>query len=97
MVKSLLGTVTLAAEFKDFEKAPEGTKYVVWAKSPDNEFIPLGEFTDPPSKIKFTRELNVDQMGLFITLEESKKMINFDSRSQQPSNQMVGIALKPEE
>lgn len=86
---------TITAEFKDAEEAPEGTRYVVWAKSSDNEFIPLGEFKDPPSKVTFKRKLNLNRSGFFITLESSDKKINFDSGFGQPSNQVVGVAVKP--
>lgn len=89
------GTSTITAEFKGAAEAPEGTKYVVWAKSPDNEFIPLGEFKDPPSKVTFKRKLNLSRSGFFITLESSDKKINFDSGFGQPSDQVVGVAVKP--
>lgn len=89
------GTSTITAEFKGAAEAPEGTKYVVWAKSPDNEFIPMGEFKDPPSTVTFTRKLNLNRSGFFITLESSDKKIDFDSGTEQPSNLVVGVAQKP--
>lgn len=95
VTQNFVGRSTVTAEFKDVKKAPEGTKYVVWARSPNNKFIPLGEFKDPPSNVTFERKLNLNRSGFFITLESSDKKINFDSESEQPSDRVVGVALKP--
>jgi len=94
VIQSLDGISTITSEFKDAEEAPEGTRYVVWARSSDNEFIPLGEFKDPPTKVTFKRKLNRNRFGFFITLESLGKKINLESGSEQPSNRVVGVVLK---
>jgi hypothetical protein len=93
--QDLLGITTITAKFENTLKAPAGTRYVLWAKSPNNEFIPLAEFTDPPSKVTLSKDLDLNRSGFFITLERSDKQINFESRSGRPSNYVVGVALRP--
>ncbi|HEX8653406.1 MAG TPA: anti-sigma factor [Pyrinomonadaceae bacterium] len=81
------GPTTIKMRFHELKDAPAGKTYVVWAVSPDNKFVRLGQIvnTGQRNEAQIQTETALQDFGLFVTLEDE-----FSS----PSGTIVGTVIK---
>ncbi|HEX7997192.1 MAG TPA: hypothetical protein VF528_02150 [Pyrinomonadaceae bacterium] len=81
------GPTTIKMRFHELKDAPAGQTYVVWAVSPDNKFVKLGQIvnTGQRNEAQIQTETALQDFGLFITME--------DERST-PAGAIVGTIIK---
>ena len=67
---------------------PAGRRYVLWAVSPDQHFIKLGQIVNAPGRneAEIRSEVNLPDLGLFITTEDA-------DRNEMPSGPIVATIL----
>jgi hypothetical protein len=65
------GPTTIVARFHELKEAPAGQVYVLWAVSPDNKYVKLGQIvnTGVRNEAEIKSETTLPDFGLFITLE----------------------------
>jgi hypothetical protein len=65
------GPTTVVARFHELKEAPAGQVYVLWAVSPDNKYVRLGQIvnTGARNEAEIKSETTLPEFGLFITLE----------------------------
>ncbi|HKQ53053.1 MAG TPA: hypothetical protein VJT74_11825 [Pyrinomonadaceae bacterium] len=82
------GPTMITARFHELKEAPAGQTYVLWAVSPDNTFVKLGQFvnTGGRNEAEIKSETSLPDFGLFITLE--------DPAATAPHGTMVGTFLR---
>jgi hypothetical protein len=73
--------------FHELKDAPGGQTYVVWAVSPDNKFVKLGQIvnTGHRNEAQIQTETALQDFGLFITMEEEMST---------PSGTIVGTVIR---
>jgi hypothetical protein len=66
------GATTIKMRFHELKEAPGGRVYVLWAVSPDNKFVRLGQIvnTGQRNEAQIQTETSLPDFGLFVTLEE---------------------------
>jgi hypothetical protein len=66
------GPTTIVARFHEMKEAPAGKVYVVWAVSPDNKYVKLGQVvnTGARNEAEIKSETTLPEFGLLITLED---------------------------
>jgi hypothetical protein len=66
------GPATVVARFHELKEAPAGKVYVLWAVSPDNKFVKLGQVvnTGARNEAEIKSETTLQDFGLLITLED---------------------------
>lgn len=81
------GPTTIRMRFHELKQAPAGRVYVLWAVSPDNKFVRLGQIvnTGQRNEAEIRTETALPDFGLFITLEEEH---------MNPTGTMVGTVIK---
>jgi len=81
------GPTTIKMRFHELKDAPGGKVYAVWAVSPDNKFVKLGQIvnTGQRNEAQIQTETALPDFGLFITLEDE---------ATTPSGVMVGTVIK---
>jgi len=81
------GPTTIKMRFHELKDAPGGKVYAVWAVSPDNKFVKLGQIvnTGQRNEAQIQTETALSDFGLFITLEDEVST---------PSGIMVGTVIK---
>lgn len=67
------GPTTIKARFHELKDAPAGKRYVLWAVSPDNKFVKLGQIVNTPNRneAEIKSEVSLSDFGLFITSEDA--------------------------
>lgn len=70
------GPTTVVARFHELKEAPAGHVYVLWAVSPDNKYVKLGQVvnTGARNEAEIKSETTLADFGLLITLEEEHSM-----------------------
>ncbi|MDT5261994.1 MAG: hypothetical protein QOC61_998 [Acidobacteriota bacterium] len=65
------GPTTVVARFHELKEAPGGQVYVLWAVSPDNKYVKLGQIvnTGGRNEAEIKSETTLPDFGLLITLE----------------------------
>ena len=65
------GPTTIKMRFHELKEAPAGQVYAVWAVSPDNKFVKLGQIvnTGQRNEAQIQTETALQDFGLLITLE----------------------------
>lgn len=81
------GPTTIKMRFHQLKNAPAGKVYVVWAVSPDNKFVRLGQIvnTGERNEAQIQTETALQDFGLFVTLEDE---------TSTPSGTIVGTVIK---
>ncbi len=81
------GPTTIKMRFHELKDAPAGQTYVVWAVSPDNKFVKLGQVvnTGQRNEAQIQTETALQDFGLFITMEDEVST---------PSGTIVGTVIK---
>jgi hypothetical protein len=90
------GATSIRLNFKNLPPPPIGSKYVLWARLPGDDFLPLGELdrTGEDIDVSLTRKLDSKQFGLFVTLESTGKSITPMEKSAVPSGVIVATVEK---
>jgi hypothetical protein len=81
------GPTTIKMRFHELKDAPAGRVYVLWAVSPDNKFVRLGQVvnTGQRNEAQIQTETSLQDFGLFVTLEEE---------ASTPRGTIVGTVIK---
>ena len=81
------GPTTVVARFHELKDAPAGQVYVLWAVSPDNKYVKLGQIvnTGGRNEAEIKSETTLADFGLLITLEEEHSM---------PAGAVVGTVIR---
>ncbi|MBA3240762.1 MAG: hypothetical protein H0T60_05995 [Acidobacteria bacterium] len=66
------GPTTITARFHELKESPGGKVYVLWAVSPDNKYVKLGQVvnTGRRNEAEIKSETTLRDFGLLITLED---------------------------
>jgi hypothetical protein len=66
------GPTMITARFHELKEAPAGQVYVLWAVSPDNKFVKLGQIvnTGGRNEAEIKSETSLQDFGLLVTLED---------------------------
>ena len=67
------GPTEVKLRFHELKEAPAGKIFVVWAVSPDNKFVKLGQVVNAPGRneAEVKSETALEDFGLFITMEDA--------------------------
>lgn len=67
------GTTQIKMRFDDMKLAPKQKRFVLWASSPDGEYIKLGQVinTGKRQEAEIRSETSLSDFGLFVTVEET--------------------------
>jgi len=67
------GPSEIKVRFHELKDAPAGQVYVVWAVSPDNKFVKLGQIVNAPGRneAEIRSETALTDFGLLVTTEEA--------------------------
>jgi len=67
------GPSEVKIRFHELKEAPAGQVYVVWAVSPDNKFVKLGQIVNAPGRneAEIRSETALTDFGLLVTTEEA--------------------------
>ena len=81
------GPVTIKARFHELKDAPAGKRYVLWAVSPDNQFVKLGQIVNTANRneAEIRSEVSLRDFGLLITTE---------SADERPTGPVVGTIIR---
>jgi hypothetical protein len=81
------GPTQVTARFHELKEAPAGHVYVLWAVSPDNNYVKLGQVvnTGARNEAEIKSETTLTDFGLLITLEEEHSM---------PAGVVVGTVIR---
>ncbi len=81
------GPTEVVARFHELKEAPAGHVYVLWAVSPDNKYVKLGQVvnTGGRNEAEIKSETTLSDFGLLITLEDEHSM---------PSGAVVGTVIR---
>jgi hypothetical protein len=62
----------ITARFHELKEAPAGQVYVLWAVSPDNKYVKLGQIvnTGGRNEAEIKSETALQDFGLIVTLED---------------------------
>lgn len=81
------GPATIKMRFHELKEAPAGKIFVVWAVSPDNKFVKLGQIvnTGGRNEAQIQTETALRDFGLFVTLEDEQST---------PTGTIVGTVIR---
>jgi hypothetical protein len=81
------GPTTIKMRFHELKDAPGGKVYAVWAVSPDNKYVRLGQIvnTGQRNEAQIQTETALQDFGLLITMEDE---------FSTPSGTVVGTIIK---
>jgi hypothetical protein len=81
------GPTTIKMRFHELKDAPAGKVYALWAVSPDNHFVRLGQVvnTGQRNEAQIQTETALQDFGLFVTLEDEY---------MTPTGTVVGTIVK---
>jgi len=67
------GPTEVKLRFHDLKEAPKGKMFTVWAVSPDNKFVKLGQITNTPGRNEgqVQSETTLPDFGLLVTMEDA--------------------------
>jgi len=67
------GPTEVTVRFHDLKEAPAGQNYILWAVSPDNKFIQLGQITNTGGRneAEIKSEVPLPDFGLIVTMESA--------------------------
>ena len=70
------GPTQVTARFHELKEAPAGKVYVLWAVSPDNKYVKLGQIvnTGGRNEAEIKSETALSDFGLLVTMEEAHDM-----------------------
>lgn len=65
------GATEVRMRFHDLKQAPQGQRFILWAVSPDNQFVKLGQVTNVPGRneAEIRSETTLPDFGLVVTME----------------------------
>lgn len=65
------GPTEVKLRFHDLKEAPAGQKFILWAVSPDNNFVKLGQVVNAPGRneAEIRSETTLPDFGLVVTME----------------------------
>ncbi len=65
------GATSVRMRFHDLKEAPQGQRFILWAVSPDNKFVKLGQVTNVPGRneAEIKSETTLPDFGLVVTME----------------------------
>src|ERR1051325_1662210 len=65
------GATEVRMRFHDLKEAPQGQRFILWAVSPDNHFVKLGQVTNTPGRneAEIKSETTLPDFGLVVTME----------------------------
>ena len=66
------GPTTVVARFHELKESPAGKVFVLWAVSPENKFVKLGQIVNPGTRneAEIKSETALRDFGLLVTLED---------------------------
>jgi hypothetical protein len=78
------GPTEVKMRFHELKDAPAGKRFVLWAVTPDNKFIKLGQVVNTPNRneAEIKSEVDVPDFGLVVTME--------DADGESPAGPTVG-------
>jgi hypothetical protein len=81
------GPSEIKMRFHEMKEAPAGQIYVVWAVSPDNKFVKLGQVVNAPGRneAEIRSETALQDFGLLVTAEDLK------GTSADPLGPAIGV------
>ncbi len=81
------GPTTIKMRFHELKDAPSGKTFVVWAVSPDNKFVKLGQIVNAAGRneAQIQTETALPDFGLFVTLEDEQAA---------PTGTMIGTVIR---
>jgi len=81
------GPTTIKMRFHELKEAPAGEVYAVWAVSPDNKYVKLGQVvnTGQRNEAQIQTETALQDFGLLITLE---------NEPMTPTGEVVGTIIR---
>jgi hypothetical protein len=67
------GPTEVKMRFHELKEAPAGNAFILWAVSPDNKYIKLGQVLNTPGRneAEIQSETNLRDFGLLVTLEDA--------------------------
>jgi hypothetical protein len=67
------GPTKIKMRFHDLKEAPAGQSFILWAVSPDNQYVKLGQVTNAPGRneAEIQSETTLPDFGLLVTMEGS--------------------------
>jgi hypothetical protein len=68
------GPTEVKVRFHELKEAPAGKAFIVWAVSPDNKFVKLGQIVNAPGRneAEVKSEVNLPDFGLLVTMEDAQ-------------------------
>lgn len=67
------GPTEVKMRFHELKEAPAGQKFILWAVSPDNKFVKLGQVVNAPGRneAEIKSETTLPDFGLIVTMESA--------------------------
>jgi hypothetical protein len=67
------GPTEVKMRFHEMKDAPEGNAFILWAVSPDNQFVKLGQIVNTPQRneAEIKSEVALADFGLLVTMESA--------------------------
>ena len=67
------GPTEVKMRFHELKEAPSGQKFILWAVSPDNKFVKLGQVVNAPGRneAEIKSETTLQDFGLVVTMESA--------------------------
>ena len=68
------GPTEVKMRFHDLKEAPSGQRFILWAVSPDNKFVKLGQVVNAPGRneAEIKSETTLPDFGLVVTMESTE-------------------------
>jgi hypothetical protein len=78
------GPTEVKMRFHELKDAPAGQKFILWAVSPDNQFVKLGQIVNAPGRneAEIKSETTLTDFGLVVTMESAE--------GQMPAGPAIG-------
>ena len=91
------GPIEVKMRFHELKDAPAGQIFVLWAVSPDNKFVKLGQVVNVPGRneAEIKSETSLPDFGLLVTMEDTAKMAGTVQNPLGPSIGTVHIITTP--
>ncbi len=82
------GPTEVKLRFHELKEAPAGKVFTVWAVSPDNKFVKLGQVVNTPGRneAEIKSEVAVGDFGLLVTMEDAN-----GTSSANPLGPSIGV------
>ena len=91
------GPIEVKMRFHELKDAPAGQIFVLWAVSPDNKFVKLGQVVNVAGRneAEIKSETSLPDFGLLVTMEDTAKMAGTVQNPLGPSIGTVHIITTP--